>query len=265
MSSILDAYTLKTIEDQSLYGRERLWGAVSWAGASIVMGFAMDTMNDPLGVCMIFLVVSTLLSLLLLQVMPDERNGAIRATTVPLDSEEAEQEQQRSNETSLRMKPAGPTSPSLWSLWHRDPKVIVFFYVVLVMGAATSIVENLLFLFMRKDLQASYTLCGVSVVITVMFEIPLFFAGKSLLASIGTLRLLLIGMGCYFTRVVGYTLIQVPWTVLLLGESFATLKYMTELTSRLSRHMKSPSTASRLHRCRPPRSLLFTPDVPRIA
>merc|ERR1719174_743824 len=51
----------------------------------------------------------------------------------------------------------------------------VFFAVAFVLGAVTSLLEAYEFLFFVQDLHASASMCGVSVVITVMFEIPIFF------------------------------------------------------------------------------------------
>lgn len=191
-----------------MYGRERLWGAVSWALASILMGLCMDIFDSPLYISLVYLVVGTSMFLALLRYMPDERSVELEKISGGIGEVP----------TSKGLNDQHPRSASLWHLWRGKPTIIVFFYIALVMGAATSIVENLLFLFMRQDLKASYTLCGVSVVITVLFEIPLFFVGKSLLAKVGVLKLLLIGMFCYISRVVCYTLIDIPWTVLLIGK-----------------------------------------------
>ena len=175
----------------------------------------MDLTNSPLNVSLGFLLIGTVIFELLLIKMPDER----RPTQVIQDS----------------TKPRLPivTSPGLWRLWCGQVPVLVFFFVTLVMGSATSIVENLLFLYMRQDLKASYTMCGISVVITVLFEIPLFFIGKTLLKSVGILNLFLIGMTCYVTRVIAYTLIDVPWTVLLV-EPLHGLTYATIQTASVS-------------------------------
>jgi MFS_1 like family len=151
---------------------------------------------------MIFLVIGTAFFGLLLKKAPDERNISLLRDATALSSEQ--------------QTPKASLTP-LWRKFICQPQIVVFLCVVLVMGAATSIVENLLFLYMRQDLKAPYSLCGVSVVITVVFEIPLFFLGKKLLSTFGTLNLFLIGMFCYVTRVVCYTLIEIPWTVLLVG------------------------------------------------
>jgi hypothetical protein len=193
-----------------MYGRERLWGAVAWALANILMGFAMDLTSSPLLVSTIFLIFGTAFIFIILQLVPDERN--LSHQSLP---------QHDMNEPPMQ-SPITVQVP-LWRLWITNKLIVAFFGVTLIMGSATSLVENLLFLFMRQDLNASYVICGISVVITVLFEIPLFFVGKSLLISVGTQNLFLIGMTCYIVRVIGYTLVDNAWAVLAFGKQASML------------------------------------------
>jgi len=91
---------------------------------------------------------------------------------------------------------------------------LAFFFYILTLGYGMSIVENLVFLLFR-ELNASYILCGISVVVTVVFEIPLFNKSKWLLERWGVSVLLVIAGLCYSFRVVGYTLCPGGWSVLL--------------------------------------------------
>ena len=73
--------------------------------------------------------------------------------------------------------------------------------------------ENLTFLLFR-DLGAPSFLCGVSVVVTVLFEVPLS-KSKALLERVGIPGLLSVAGVCYSFRVVGYTVCPNGWYVLL--------------------------------------------------
>ena len=66
-----------------------------------------------------------------------------------------------------------------------------------------------------KELNASNVLCGLSVVVTVVFEIPLFSHSKQLLERYGEHTLLTMAGLCYSFRVIGYTLCPGGWYVLL--------------------------------------------------
>ena len=65
----------------------------------------------------------------------------------------------------------------------------------------------MMFLYFREHLHASNLLCGISVVITVSFEIPLFAFSTTALERVGVDRLLTISMVCYIARVFIYTLV----------------------------------------------------------
>ena len=88
----------------------------------------------------------------------------------------------------------------------------VFFAVAFVLGAVTSLLEAYEFLFFVQDLDASALMCGVSVVITVMFEIPIFCFGQQLLERCGSAMLIVVAQVAYIVRVWGYTMLT-PKTV----------------------------------------------------
>ena len=49
-----------------------------------------------------------------------------------------------------------------------------FLAEVMVLGAGIGVVERLLFVYLQNDLKASTTLCGLTVGVTVLFELPIF-------------------------------------------------------------------------------------------
>ena len=76
--------------------------------------------------------------------------------------------------------------------------------VTLTMG--TSIVEGLIFLYF-ETLGASNTILGLTVLVTVMFEIPIFHYAPNLLNHFGAEMLQVVACFAYMIRVVGYTFI----------------------------------------------------------
>jgi len=100
----------------------------------------------------------------------------------------------------------------------------IFFFDLTFIGAGFSMVEGMLFLLLR-DLQASTFLCGLSVVVTVIFELPIFAYAKPLLERLGTRRMILLGQTAWVVRAVYYANMSAPWTVLLIeplhGVTFA--------------------------------------------
>ena len=105
--------------------------------------------------------------------------------------------------------PAGapPTPRSRWGRLGAAFEVMFFFLEMLIMGAAAAVVERLLFLYLINDLGASTALCGLSVLVTVIFEVPLFCFSDVLLKRVGHDALFLVSMVAYCIRVYGYCLI----------------------------------------------------------
>ena len=90
----------------------------------------------------------------------------------------------------------------------------LFSAITLCMG--TSIVESLIFLYFEQDLGGSNTVCGVTVVVTVLFEIPLFYYAPRLLQRYGPQTLQQVACVAYIVRVVGYTFIPEGYILLVL-------------------------------------------------
>jgi len=97
------------------------------------------------------------------------------------------------------------------------PRVLLFLTEVVVMGAAMATVERLLFLYLVNDLKSSTALCGWTVGVNVLFELPIFAYPEPLLRTLGGRDgMFLIAMACFAFRVWGYTLLApgTEWYVL---------------------------------------------------
>ena len=66
-------------------------------------------------------------------------------------------------------------------------------------------VERFLFIYLIDELGASTALCGGTVLLTVLFEIPIFHYYDKIETSIGRGGVLTIAYICYVVRVFGYT------------------------------------------------------------
>eukprot|EP00931_Biecheleriopsis_adriatica_P079998 TRINITY_DN53356_c0_g1_i1.p1 TRINITY_DN53356_c0_g1~~TRINITY_DN53356_c0_g1_i1.p1 ORF type:complete len:497 (-),score=88.94 TRINITY_DN53356_c0_g1_i1:47-1480(-) len=100
----------------------------------------------------------------------------------------------------------------------------LFFGNLVVLGAGFSMVEGMLFLMLR-EMEASSLLCGLSVVVTVIFELPIFAYAKPLLERLGTRRMVLLGQAAWVVRAAFYAQMSVAGSVLLIeplhGVTFA--------------------------------------------
>lgn len=146
----MDAYTLTVLEDKGKYGEERLWGAVSWAIFSVLLGLIADSLpkaSKPLlliNTC--FLIVASMVSILCIKHFFPEMK---------------QEKQQPSNEEENTSLMDEGNKISVWRFFKSlNVKIYTVFFIATIMGAATSLVENLIFLFMRDELSATYLVCG---------------------------------------------------------------------------------------------------------
>ena len=65
------------------------------------------------------------------------------------------------------------------------------------------VVERLLFVYLQRDLQASTFLCGLTVLVTVVFELPIFTYTDWLLTTLGKDIMFIVAMLAYVVRALG--------------------------------------------------------------
>ena len=202
---VVDAYTIQWLTENAAadaganevdrYGRHRLCGAVSWGLVSLLLGIAMDVTGTA-QVMFVSMVVSAVVFAVMVKGQAEVEVGKEAFSGVNVMGD-------------LRALFDG----------YRGSKAVLgaFFVLMLALASGMAIVENLLFLYFKEDLNASHTLMGLSVVITVAAEIPLFAVSGYLLNVAGEECLILLGVASFSLRVFAYTLIseQSQWMVLL--------------------------------------------------
>ena len=187
-SGILDSYTLDMLgtENRMKYGRYRLWAGVSWGLGSIVIGFITDRYGfEPNFI--LFGLLAAITMVLIAWKIPDkvqEDTGGSGNTGTG-----------ESGDVMELVKLA------------INPRVSGFMLETVVMGMGMATVERLLFLYLVNDLGASNFLCGISVGVSVMTEIPVFWHAERIMKALGHDGMFAVAMICFFTRVFGYTLL----------------------------------------------------------
>jgi MFS family permease/Holliday junction resolvase RusA-like endonuclease len=232
-SGILDAYTLELLgsENKMYYGRYRLYASLSWGVGSIIMGWVTDHYGFDFNFIMLGVLSAMMIGLVATK---------IPETSLPHEMDDPEEERHDAhddNESHIRRQSAGSIM-ELVSLALR-PRVTVFLLEVLVMGAGMATVERLLFLYMVNDLDASTLLCGLSVGVNVLFELPIFWYASPIMKAMGHDGMFLLSMVCFVVRVYGYTWLTptTKWCILLLesmhGVTFATFWIVTTDVSKV--------------------------------
>ena len=238
--AILDAYTLELLgtENKLFYGRYRLYASLSWGLGSIVMGWVTDHYGFDWNFIM-FGALSLLMILLVAYCIPDTINddNSTRQDPTTADRNRSREEMDVEDEAAADGDEFGEMSDLL--LLVMKPRVLFFLIEVIVMGAAMATVERLLFLYMVNDLSASTLLCGLSVGVNVLFELPIFWYASSILNYLGSDGMFLLSMTCFVVRVYGYTLLtpSTKWWILPLesmhGVTFATFWIVTTDVSKI--------------------------------
>lgn len=87
------------------------------------------------------------------------------------------------------------------------PHGALFFVNLLLFGIAASLLENYLFLFLLEEFDATTVLCGLTIAVMCIAEMPVFYWSEVLIDKIGILGLLSLAHCAYIVRCVGYTLL----------------------------------------------------------
>ncbi|KAJ8603513.1 hypothetical protein CTAYLR_005132 [Chrysophaeum taylorii] len=186
---ILDAYAFEVVGSQApkLYGRLRLWGSLGWGCG----GLAMGAINDAYGFGPNFLIYGACNAL---------RIALVGACVKPAAAEDTKK----------------PIRADLIAVL-RSPALLAFLGEILIFGTAVGVVERLIFVYVVDNLDGDSLLCGLVVFVSSTCNIPVFHNAGVLLEKFGPENLLLLAQFCYFTRVVGYTLLTPETKYFILG------------------------------------------------
>jgi Na+/melibiose symporter-like transporter len=247
---VMDGITLVYLKKhnclESAYGRERLFGAVAWAVASMMIGPILDYQG--FGIFFMFAPLGMIFCLVVFFKYANESAA-----------EESREEEDITSCTMLEMEMVEKMpSSELTTSTGDDIKVPLcntallfrdmlstcvacgFVLSSFTLNMGTSVVENLIFLYF-ESLGGTNSICGLTVVVTVLFEIPIFHYAPQLLAFFGAENMQMIACIAYITRVVGYTYVPKGRMILVLlfeplhGVTYACSKTSTvEFAARIS-------------------------------
>jgi len=181
---ILEAYAIEICgnQKQKLYGRVRLWQSIAAGVGAITMGY----ITDMLGFTANFIGWGFMAIL----------NCSLIAWKVPNRTET----EQTYIEEGRKMK----CLDFLTVVW----KELWFFLLIIVFGMGIGVIDKLLFVYLTTELQASTSFCGLTVMVTVIIEIPLFHYGQKLLHFFGRNNMFTLALTAYIVRVFGYTVLK---------------------------------------------------------
>eukprot|EP00980_Cylindrotheca_fusiformis_P030945 scaffold25665_cov113-Cylindrotheca_fusiformis.AAC.5 len=204
-SGVLDAHTLDFLGERhrTMYGSIRLMTAISWGLGAVIMGWITDSFGFELNFGLFGMMMSTVLLL--------------TAFGLPARSTKEQERYDRLNDARSTRNEEGdgvPEGPRLWTLVKSICRLPILLWLteVAVIGAGMSLVDSFLFVYLQEELHSNTKLCGYTVGVTVLFEIPVFHYSKYLLEKWGHDFLFVVAMVAYAIRALGYTLLT-PSTV----------------------------------------------------
>jgi Na+/melibiose symporter-like transporter len=234
MIMVVDGITLdflKRNSSQQDFGKERLFGAVSWAVTHLVMGPILDRYQDFVAFYFFGIAAAVVMVVSInlyssgdtspLETIEGLRRQDVKrhASDIASSNDDFEDitgqliaKQKHHNEQPSNNK---PSCLSLFALFGASCYSVSFLIARVTLASGQAVVDKLVFLFF-EFLGSSYTLMSLTVVLTVMFEIPIFHVAPKILHHIGSSGMLLLASFSYVTRVIGYTLIPSGKTPLVL-------------------------------------------------
>lgn len=191
--AFLDAVVMQMLgpENRKDYGKHRMWGAVGWGIMAFLSGFAVDTFTsitgssgtryEPLFVMLLISIALSVFVAITLKYPKHEKPDAMHQDLF---------------------------------LLAKQPSILMFLFVITVEGISFGMCFSYVMIFLTKDLQASHTLMGLSILVTTMAEIPILFTSGRIIKAIGYQGVVYATLAAYALRYAGYGVIHNPWLVL---------------------------------------------------
>ena len=225
MFPILDGITLSYLKernaDDSEYGKERKFGAVTWACASVIIGPLIDKFgfhvffwSSPASSIFCICILLKYMNNPKTAMEPDDCTNHIMEGSCPIELEMLDL-----NETQEKTQELPAQSSSNISRERQSMMIfkamfssyvgLGFLICMITLNMGTSVVERLIFLFFGEQLNGSNAICGLTVIVTVLFEVPRFNHSPGMLVKYGPNMLQKAACLAYIIRVVGYTFIPI--------------------------------------------------------
>jgi hypothetical protein len=255
MFPVLDGMTLEYLQrrdgDSMDYGKERLYGAVSWGVTNLLFGPLIDKFG--FAVAYPCAIAAALYSVVTIVTYSRAQAASSTMRPIPLGSQDHRyMEDMRGNgynncNNAENKDTQGPSTVSLLFCVVGTIYGAAFILCYFLLSTGFSVVENLVFLFF-EFLGGSNTICAITVALTVLFEIPIFHLAPSLLRKHGVGWLLLLANIAFLIRIMGYTLIPQgqPWLVFLLEplHGFTYACSQSAAVEYINQHMPAGAEAS---------------------
>lgn len=187
---MLDGAVLATMVDATDWGKHRLWGAVGYGIAVLVVGLLIDHHG--------------------FESMFAGHAALVTAAVVVVRMRLPMGRRPKRDDDSSPATPRVPlTVAVVRNILCSSTERTVFFLVVFLCGIGYGVTENFLFLYLR-ELRASNALIGLGRAITCASEVPMFWYAPTLIRKLGSLGVLALACACYIVRFLAYSQLEDP-------------------------------------------------------
>eukprot|EP00897_Mesotaenium_endlicherianum_P009597 jgi/Mesen1/8666/ME000504S08109 len=162
-TSIVDVSTMQALPDKAEYGKQRLWGAVSWGVVSVLAGLLITYTT----IYSAFFLHAVLMSTCIAVSNQLPREGPASSCPKKQEGKGAV----TAGDMAARLRPL-----------LKDMRVVSFFAITVIMGYSMGSIEALLFLYL-EELGGSATLMGLTLTVTCVAEVPaMYYSGLAIRA-----------------------------------------------------------------------------------
>ena len=193
MSKAIALDFLQAENNNDGYGQERLYASISWGLFNCIVGYSIDQFGST-KILYYSKFASSVIFFVVLYFFCREK---------PSNNHKCSNNERSPREVESRVDNRG-----LFAVLFSSTASAVFVGLFSLVNSGKAIVSNQAFPFFQKVFGSTNLTCGLSVTVSIIFEIPIMWCSGSLLKMIGPQGLLACGSICYCIRVLGYTLIS---------------------------------------------------------
>lgn len=213
VKSLLDSMVMSALpaEDKTNYGKMRLWGQVGFGLGSSGVGMLLSHTCNPdhnanlprflkgYGVAFFFHGLLAIPTLFCMKVFERTNTKAVEVTAAKKQTDSDKQEKQQHG-------------AQIWqglSLLVRSADAFLFFFLVLVVGISSGIIENFAYVRMR-EVGGTGKDMGISRLVSSGAGVPMFWFSGPLTAKLGADKILVMAILSYVTRFFIYAFMPSP-------------------------------------------------------
>lgn len=213
MGPLLDQHTLYMFPERgrtAAWSAVRAYGAIGWGVGNPLSAVTVQLAGSWVSVVPQYALGQLALLYCVFVIRPYKEPGAITGDEAVEAGTEAETE----GEPTRRRKPRVKFSDII-AVLRSQHRLLVFMAASMMMGMGYSFINNFLFIYL-DSLGAPKVLLGMTIVLTVSTEVPIFQYSAFFQRWLTDRMMMSLAMSIWAARVMCYSFISQPWTVLLI-------------------------------------------------